>query len=447
MTLTEAPYRLSFELEAQSPMIHFQAREPGATLRASEVKPKLDRFVVARLVNETGLPIDELRKNEEYKEFFLPATGGKNSCALNYKLRIECREPPTVVVINNDGCLTKKNNKNGLDTVEAKEYKSLPKYPIYYGNSGVKEPEKQRLGVVSSPTLVVDCFVPALRERLAKDMEDFLLVTNFGTMQNKGFGGFALKGRRPDENHVAELLKKEMGAAVCLVMQVEPKKRGKTDFEEHFKRIERFYHLMKSGYNNAHKDIKTKKQYIDRVSGKPIPPEYEPSYLFQYMHNSKTIKTGIDNEKAWMKDNGISPVVFTSIKEPETPQSNPNPRYVRAFFGTSSTISYLREDGGRKTITINSKELPRVPSPVFFKIVGDSIYIAAYPIDDALYGKSFTFSGYRSDKLPTPKHSDFTSGSFDMENFMREYADHYNFLIKSRKLPIYLKDAPEVRVL
>ena len=33
--------KLTATLESQSPMIHFQARETGAVLRASEVKPKL----------------------------------------------------------------------------------------------------------------------------------------------------------------------------------------------------------------------------------------------------------------------------------------------------------------------------------------------------------------------------------------------------------------------
>lgn len=36
-------------LLAQSPMIHFQAEEAGATLRGSEMKPKLDRFLLSKV--------------------------------------------------------------------------------------------------------------------------------------------------------------------------------------------------------------------------------------------------------------------------------------------------------------------------------------------------------------------------------------------------------------
>lgn len=44
--------KLKVQLEAQSPIIHFQHDQAGATLRASEVKPKLDRFLLNK--NGTG---------------------------------------------------------------------------------------------------------------------------------------------------------------------------------------------------------------------------------------------------------------------------------------------------------------------------------------------------------------------------------------------------------
>ena len=41
--------RLEIKLKQHTPLIHFQHDQEGATLRASEVKPKLDRFVLTRL--------------------------------------------------------------------------------------------------------------------------------------------------------------------------------------------------------------------------------------------------------------------------------------------------------------------------------------------------------------------------------------------------------------
>lgn len=40
-------------LNQQSPILHFQHQQQGATLRASEVKPKLDRFIKEKIA---GLP-------------------------------------------------------------------------------------------------------------------------------------------------------------------------------------------------------------------------------------------------------------------------------------------------------------------------------------------------------------------------------------------------------
>lgn len=39
-------YRLSFELVQHTSIIHFQADYQGATLRVSEVKPKLDKYLL-----------------------------------------------------------------------------------------------------------------------------------------------------------------------------------------------------------------------------------------------------------------------------------------------------------------------------------------------------------------------------------------------------------------
>lgn len=44
-------YKMTIKLLAQSPMIHFQGKIDGATLRGSELKPKLDRFLIKKIEN------------------------------------------------------------------------------------------------------------------------------------------------------------------------------------------------------------------------------------------------------------------------------------------------------------------------------------------------------------------------------------------------------------
>lgn len=396
--------KLTLELEPQSPLIHFQAREAGATLRASEVKPKLDQFLISKLKKQRA-PGEAPSVDPK---LLLPAVSGKNVTALNYRMQIFCQEPPAVVVINNDRSLTKDNPG----------YRGLPNYPVFYANSGIKEAQEQRLGVVSSPTVVIRCFIPELRALISAHVEEFFLVTNFGTMQNKGFGGFLPKNCDPKPAQMRAFLAEKTGTDLCFRMQIPGSaRRDPTDFSACFKWIERFYRLMKSGVN---------------ING-----EYERSFLFRYMHG-----IGIGNEKAWMKKKGISPNVSTRKKTP--PPSDHPERYVRAFFGAAGSITYQREDRGRMTVTISSDELKRIPSPVFFKIIRNTVYITAGPVPVEVYGVPFTFKGFRREKLPTPERAKFEGGAFDMESFLRQYADHYNDLVRSRKLPRYLQGAPEV---
>jgi len=44
-------YNFKITLKQHTPLIHFQHDQEGATLRASEVKPKLDRFILTKLGN------------------------------------------------------------------------------------------------------------------------------------------------------------------------------------------------------------------------------------------------------------------------------------------------------------------------------------------------------------------------------------------------------------
>lgn len=239
MVSFDAQGKLSLKLNAQSPMVHFQAREPGATIRASEVKPKLDRYLIWKLKQQAGLDGAELAKSSKYKDWFRPSTDENvPPTALRYQMQIFCEEAPEIVVLNLDHGLAK---RYGVE----KDKKTLA-YPIFYANSGKDRAEDQRLGIVSNPTVVIRCFHDGLKDLIKKNLEDFFLVTNFGTMQNKGFGSFAPV--RPNGNRnpnmaeirrIAGLLKREHGVQRCLYMIVE-KNNYDHDFSSLFRAIEHF---------------------------------------------------------------------------------------------------------------------------------------------------------------------------------------------------------------
>ncbi|MBQ7682219.1 MAG: hypothetical protein IJT31_08435, partial [Oscillibacter sp.] len=112
-------------------------------------------------------------------------------------------------------------------------------------------------------------------------------------------------------------------------------------------------------------------------------------------------------------------------------------------------LSYQEEPRGRVNVTI-SGDLPRVPSPVFFKVVKDTVFITAFPVPQEVYGQRYKFTGargYKSGEISTPEAELFASGAFDIRDFMARYVEHYNNLLLENALPKFLRGAKEVRPL
>ena len=75
---------LKLELKQHTPIIHFQHYQEGATLRASELKPKLDKFLIEKLkltaVDDRGRIVPK----REYLKWF----NNKEKLSLDYKVKI-----------------------------------------------------------------------------------------------------------------------------------------------------------------------------------------------------------------------------------------------------------------------------------------------------------------------------------------------------------------------
>lgn len=400
-------YKLELDLEAQSPMIHFQPSQPGATLRASEVKPKLDRFMVKRLTAMTGRSVSELRESSDYGSIFTD----KEHDALNYKLQIVA-------------------GTKGYQIVTVGKSKE---YGIFYGNNGPKDKkqseDKKKLGVFSNPHLTILCFKEKLRALIEASIVPFFIVTNFGTMQSKGFGSFVPSAICGGQNkldwaiqkEIAGYLKAETGSARCYCMKfgnVPNTPDGKNSYsQKQFDEIKSFYSVMKSGQNFR---------------------GYARSYLYQYMHGADNRNNAgdvsIDNEKAWMKQSGIAPVVAKPENKKRADMKDENPRYVRALLGVAGAVSYLNESRQRETITIEDKDkskekIERMSSPVFFKIIKNVVFITAREVPEEIYDRKFEFYNKKTGKggaIKTPSKSDFQSGRFDIQDFLAKYVKYYN---------------------
>lgn len=182
-----------FKLVQHTPMWHFQSEEIGCCLRASEVKPKLDRFIAEK----SGKPYSALN----YKMSFIPS--GKKK-------------------IINDSFFNQKGKK-------------VNKFPLYFGN--IKENTKKLILYPSDKATIemrIFSLDTALLTEICEYINAFFACTSFGTRQDKGFGFFYPK----------DIEFNSSDASYCFDV---PDIQGR--FEELFNYIHYFHKMIRSGIN------------------------------------------------------------------------------------------------------------------------------------------------------------------------------------------------------
>ncbi|MBD3843439.1 MAG: hypothetical protein IE909_16465, partial [Campylobacterales bacterium] len=148
-------FKVEFTLKQHTPIIHFQSDQSGATLRATELKPKFDRFLIEKV---QCLPC---KKN------------ANGELSLDYKVKI-------VAIDNKVETIEKKNPHND---------KEIPD-PLFFGNMG--DGPKKKFIHASELKVEFLSFVPEVKKAIEEHFESFLALTNFGTRQSKGYGSFYL---------------------------------------------------------------------------------------------------------------------------------------------------------------------------------------------------------------------------------------------------------------
>lgn len=242
---------LTVTLKQHTPLIHFQHDQYGATLRASEVKPKLDKFVLTKLGGgnyEKGI-------SEAEKEGLLVGKG--EHPALNYKISIKTpAEQMKIWLINQPKKYTDKDKERGRKYIEDKQTKYLSKkrndgsivkalqqYPLFFGNmdKNIDDPSEYRKMVYTDAP--IELRVWTKNEKIFAHMQkldwcDFFLINNFGTRQSKGFGSFYIqKG--------TEYYTKDPGSKYKFTLNSVKEQC----FKDLFDAVELFYKSLRSGVN------------------------------------------------------------------------------------------------------------------------------------------------------------------------------------------------------
>ena len=199
-------FRLSFTLKQHTPMIHFQHDQPGATLRATELKPKLDRFLLEK---EPSLP-HKVHPNDDI--------------SLDYRVTIR---------------------------LQGGSRKDYPMPFVAKGKRGYQAPyfadgvSIEHNGTVE---IVFFTFSTPVRQAISKWFELFLTFENFGARQSKGFGGF----------HLASMSKSAFERLIARHPNPVYKLKKHAKGKEALKAIDEFYKHLKSGINYPHRKIYNK---------------------------------------------------------------------------------------------------------------------------------------------------------------------------------------------
>lgn len=200
-------YQYQFTLKQHTPMIHFQSEQEGATIRSSDVKPRLDRFLIQKL----GLVDEENKVKDEYKYLF----HDQEHFALDYKIDFEAVGLRITQI--------ERNHRNS---------------PNYFGNMG--ESDIKHFSFADNIEGKILTSHKYLTEEINKVLDIFFLENNFGTRQSKGYGSFTiLKDNKinTDFNYFSYF--------------------NYSDLEDCMRKIEIFYKSLRSGYNLKNRNQQT----------------------------------------------------------------------------------------------------------------------------------------------------------------------------------------------
>lgn len=210
-----------FELRQNTPVLHFLHDQPGATLRATELKPKLDIRIVEAL--KTSLP-----------KHWVSHTGENGHKALDYKLRIVANAPRKVAV----------DIKSIPDEkMPLHEKYETQQFPHVLANVGGKPYKQDLKNLVFSDqiTVYVDCWHSDLLECVKRELPALLANKNFGNRGSKGFGSFSCVKIDANGHHSDPALEYYFDYSIS----------GRYDFQTLFKVIDIFYKCLRSGINDA----------------------------------------------------------------------------------------------------------------------------------------------------------------------------------------------------
>lgn len=201
--------KLTFTLKQHTPMLHFQHSQENATLRATEVKPRFDRWLISKVwgnrfadCKEYLIGYDARFNAGQLASFERKFNEGFR--ALNYKMRIECTGDRTSQVKMEQITAT----KNGVPVTHkllGSQLQTTSNYPsnkqsVIMSNIGGRLPEEVlNFTLYDSIKVIIHVSQQPLAGIIKSKFEEFILSNNFGNRKSKGFGSFVMSDNNGSE--------------------------------------------------------------------------------------------------------------------------------------------------------------------------------------------------------------------------------------------------------
>lgn len=357
-------WQKEYKLVQHTPLIHFQHSEPHACLRATEVKPKLDRFLIEQLEK------DDRFGDGRWKKWFV---GDGSQQSFDYMMRIT---PNSEQV----------ERTHSIERAIARAEHRPPNANLheihknYFGNmaSGnniqdtIRETFKESLFYKDGLTLTIRCFIPELLTLIDEHIRGFFMMHNFGTRQRKGFGSFTVDIRtEPNAPKGFDLVGKYCpNAYYC-------KLNDNVSADALLDAVWVISAFLRSGFNRGEGN-------------------YVRGFVFRYFQREKN---PLANDKAFVKQKVLRNVYNEATRgEHLHPYgNNVRYRYVRGLLGTNENSRFCRAPRGETredrivhNIYIHSAEgVERFPSPLLFKPIGKFVFILPQKMPDEIFGSEF----------------------------------------------------------
>ncbi|RYU93037.1 hypothetical protein [Emticicia agri] len=355
---------ITFHLKQHTPLIHFQHEQDGATLRAKELRPALDKYLWAKAF-----------KNDfnAYKKFLIdPSKFEGGNIALDYKINIDYSkaeiwkspiERPKI----------KFDRQTGKQTLAGPE-----QFPCFFGNMGETNTKQFSMaeGIIEVSFF---SFKTELLNHIKNHFTGFIERKNFGTRQSKGFGAFWLINQQvaPGVNKFkfkSEITYREQNVFKDYKLRY-PDSDLNNDkilllerYWQVFKQIELFWKVARSGYSDGRRDSNN---YIKA----PL-----VFYLNDYFEAGKSYFWDKKNIKLAYKDNAL--VV------------SPNNLLARDLLGLASESDWKSDNVVVKK-NHTEDEIDRYKSPITFKprwnekTKSFDVFIYLNPVEKGFLDKSF----------------------------------------------------------